>query len=140
MITLRIAKFLEQNGFGTLDMDGTIKTDGIYLEQMPQGRTGIAVFARGAQLGAYSRLTQAFDIYSRGENNVEGYQKLEQIAELLRASITVCTLPIVDDVSEENYNNCSIVPVSFIENAGVDENDRVVYALTAQITYDRQSV
>lgn len=140
MITLRIAKLLEENGFGTLDIDGTVLTNGIYLEQMPQGRTGIAVFSRGAQLGRNTRLSQAFDIYSRGTDNVEGYQKLEDIAELMRGSLTVCTLPIVEDIDEEDYNHCSIVPISFIENAGEDENDRVVYVMTAQITYNREDV
>jgi hypothetical protein len=140
MITLRIAKLLEENGFGDLDMDGTVMSNGIYLEQMPQGRTGIAVFSRGAEMGKGMRLSQAFDIYSRGTDNVEGYQKLENIVELIRTSLTVCTLPVVSGIDEEAYNHCSILPVSFIESAGVDENDRVVYSITAQITYNREIV
>lgn len=140
MITLRIGKLLEENGFGTLDMDGTVLSNGIYLEQMPQGRTGVAVFSRGAPMGTGMRLSQAFDIYSRGTDNVQGYKKLEDIAELMRGSTAVCTLPIVEDVDEENYNHCSIIPISFIENAGNDENDRVVYVMTAQITYNRETV
>jgi hypothetical protein len=140
MITLRIGKLLEDNGFGQLSVDEEVTTNGIFLEQMPQGATGVAVFSRGAPMGKGMRLSQAFDIYSRGLDNVEGYQKLENIAELMRNSLTVCTLPIVEYVSEEAYNHCSIVPVSFIENAGIDENDRVVYMMTAQITYNREIV
>ncbi len=137
MITLRILKLLEQNGFGTVDIDGTIKTDGLYFEKMPQGRTGVAIFSRGSQMGHGQRVSQAFDLYSRGTNDVEGYQKLENITDLMIESLTVCTLPALNDIDEIEYTNCSIVPVSNIENAGVDENDRVLYVMTAQITYNK---
>lgn len=137
MITLRILKLLEENGFGTVDINGTVSTNGLFFEQMPQGKTGVAIFSRGAQMGHGMRLSQAFDLYSRGTDNVEGYQKLEDITELMSGSFTVCTLPAIDDIDETGYTNCSIVPISNIENAGVDENDRVVYSMTAQITYDK---
>lgn len=137
MITLRILKLLEENGFGTVDIDGTIKTNGLYFEKFPQGRTGIAIFSRGAPMGKGLRLSQAFDLYSRGVNDVEGYQKLEQIADLMIDSLTVCTLPEVEGIDETEYKNCSIIPVSFVENAGMDENDRVLYSMTAQITYNK---
>lgn len=137
MITLRILKLLEESGFGTVDINGTVNTDGLFFEKMPQGKTGVAIFSRGAPMGHGIRLTQAFDLYSRGVNDVEGYQKLENIADLMTNSFTVCTLPVIEDVDETDYNHCSIVPVSNIENAGTDENDRVLYMMTAQITYNK---
>lgn len=137
MVTLRILKLLEQNGFGTVDINGTVKTNGLYFEKLPQGKTGVAIFSRGAAMGHGMRLTQAFDLYSRGTNDVEGYRKLEQIAELMTDSFTVCTLPKITGIDETEYTNCSIVPISNIENAGQDENDRVLYTITAQITYSK---
>ena len=137
MVTLRILKLLEQNGFGTVDINGTVKTNGLYFEKMPQGKTGVAIFSRGAAMGRGLRTTQAFDLYSRGTNDVEGYQKLEEIAELMTESFTVCTLPKITGIDETEYTNCSIVPISNIENAGQDENDRVLYVITAQITYSK---
>ncbi len=136
MITLRILKLLEQEGFGTLL--GAPKTNGLFFEKMPQGKTGVAIFSRGAPMGHGIRLTQAFDLYSRGTDDVEGYQKLEEITELMRNSLTVCTLPVVTGKDETNYTHCSIVPVSNIENAGSDENDRVLFSMTAQITYNKE--
>lgn len=136
MITLRILKLLEQNGFGTIDVDGTLTENGLYFEKMPQGATGVAIFSRGATMGHGLRRTQAFDLYSRGTDDVEGMQKLENITELMLDSLTVCSLPEVDEYDDTPYERCSIVPISNVENAGMDENDRVLYVMTAQITYN----
>lgn len=135
MITLRVLKLLEQEGFGTVDINGTIKSNGLYFEKMPQGKTGVAIFSRGAPMGHGMRYSQAFDLYSRGVNDVEGMQKLERIMQKMTQSYTVCTLPKMNDVDEIEYSHVSIVPISNIENAGADENDRVLYVATAQVTY-----
>lgn len=136
MITLRILRYLEQEGFGTVDMDGTTKTNGLYLEQMPPKVTGVAIYSRGAPMGKGIRFSQTFDLYCREINNFQGYRKLEQIVDLLTQSLTVCNLPAIAGLDENNYKNVSISMISNIENAGSDENDRVVFALTAQVSYD----
>lgn len=137
MITLRILKLLEENGFGAINVDGTVTANGLYFEKMPQGSTGIAIFSRGATMGHGMRLSQAFDLYSRGANDVEGYQVLEQITDLMSNSFALCTLPPITDIEETDYTHCSIVPISNIQNSGVDENDRVLYSMTAQVTYTK---
>lgn len=137
MITLRILKLLEQEGHGTVDMTGSVKTNGLYFEKMPQGKTGVAIFSRGAEMGHGIRYRQAFDLYSRGTNDVEGYQKLEAIVSTLEDAYTECTLPVITGVDEENYTNVSITLISNIENAGQDENDRVLYSITAQVVYTK---
>ena len=137
MITLRILKLLEQEGHGTVDIDGTINTAGLFFEKLPQGKTGVAIYSRGAEIGHGKRHVQAFDLYSRGINDVAGYQVLEQIIETFMDSYTVCSLPKVTGIDEEDYTNVSIVPISNIENAGQDDNDRVLYSITAQVTYTK---
>lgn len=137
MITLRILKLLEQQGHGTIDIDGTRKTGGLYFEKMPQGKTGVAIFSRGAEMGHGMRYSQAFDLYSRGKNDVEGYMVLEQIVDTLSQSYTSCVLPVVAGIDETEYDHVSIVMLSNIENAGQDENDRVLYSVTAQVTYSK---
>ena len=137
MITLRILKLLEQAGHGTIDIDGTRKTGGLYFEKLPQGKTGVAIYSRGSEMGHGIRYSQAFDLYSRGTNDVAGYQILEQIIDTLTDSYTVCNLPVVTGIDETEYTNVSIVPISNIENAGQDENDRVLYSITAQVTYSK---
>ena len=135
MVTLRILKLLEQNGFGTMSIDTPVTEDGLYFESLPQDCTGVAIFSRGAEMGRGLRRSQAFDLYSRGENNVDGYKTLEQITELMLDSFAVCTLPELPGIDEVKYTGVNIVPISSIENAGQDENDRVLYSITAQVTY-----
>ena len=137
MITLRILKLLEQEGHGTVDINGTINNSGLFFEKLPQGKTGVAIYSRGAEIGQGKRYIQAFDLYSRGIDDVAGYQVLEQIIETLMDSYTVCSLPKITGIDEENYTNISIVPISSIENSGQDDNDRVLYSITAQITYNK---
>ena len=139
MVTLRILKLLEQHGFGTISVDAPVTGKGLYFENLPIGKTGVAIFSRGATLSRGTRRTQAFDIYSRGENNVAGMQTLEQIVELMLDSFAVCSLPAVAGVDETEYTSVSIVPISNIENAGADEKNRVVYSMTAQVTYSLKS-
>lgn len=98
MITLRILKLLEQEGHGTIDINGTRKTGGLYFEKLPQGKTGVAILSRGATIGHGMRYTQAFDLYSRGTNDVTGYQILEQMIDTLMNSYTVCKLPKVTGI------------------------------------------
>lgn len=137
MITLRILKLLEEKGFGTVDMTGSIKKDGLYFEKLPQGKTGVAIFSRGAVMGHGLRYSQAFDLYSRGVNDVQGMKILEDIVDALSDSYTQCVLPKIAGVDETEYKGVSIVPISNIENAGQDENDRVLYSVTAQVTYQK---
>lgn len=137
MITLRILKLLEQAGHGTIDINGTRKTAGLYFEKLPQGKTGVAIFSRGAEMGHGKRYAQAFDLYSRGVNDVEGYQKLESIISTLEDAYTACNLPVVANIDEEDYTNVSITMISNIENVGQDENDRVLYSVTAQVSFSK---
>lgn len=139
MVTLRILKLLEDNGFGTMSIDTPVTENGLYFENLPQDCTGVAIFSRGAPMARGLRRTQAFDLYSRGENNVDGYKTLEQITELMLDSFAVCTLPEIAGVDETEYSSVSITPISNIENAGADENNRVLYSMTAQVTYSLKS-
>lgn len=138
MVTLHILKWLEDNGFGTLDLDGTTKTDGLFFEKLTEGKTGVAIYSRGSALGRGLRTTQAFDLYSRGTDDVQGLKKLEDILSFLTESYAqACTLPVVTGVSATIYNRVTVVPISNIENAGLDPNDRVIYTATAQVTYEQ---
>lgn len=137
MITLRILKLLEQEGHGTVYITGTAPTDGLYFEKMPQGKTGVAIYSRGAEMGHGMRYRQAFDLYSRGKNDVEGYQILEAIQSTLEDQYTACNLPVMAGIDTVDYQNVSITLVSNIENVGQDENDRVLYSITAQVSYSK---
>lgn len=136
MITLHIAKLLEDEGFGTLDQD-------IFWEDMPVDnngtpKDGLWIVARGAPVGRFTA-TQAFDIYSRYTNKVTGSQKLEDILKYLQNAYgEVCELPEVPPYSTTRYYDCQIVPTSGIENVGADEQDKVVRVISGLIKFKRE--
>lgn len=128
MITLHILKLLEDNGFGTIDTN-------LFFEKLTLDNKGLYISSRGAPLSRGQRKTQAFDIYARGNNDVDPYKQLEEVLAFLEESYTVCDLPTVPGISSTEYVNCSIQPTSNIENAGLDPGNRVIYVLSGQITY-----
>lgn len=134
MVTLHIAKLLEDNGFGTLDQD-------IFWEDMPldaQGDPidGIWVVARGSALTRINHTVQSFDIYSRSSNKLASSKKLEDLLNYLQQAYQeVCDLPTVPPYSMTEYTNVRITPVSGIENVGVDEQDKVVRVISGEVRY-----
>ena len=142
MITLHIAKYLETLGLGTFDVAGTIKTNGIYTEFLDTGKTGITIYSRGAALSRGTRTTQAFDLYARGTNNIDGYKKLEQAIKTLQDNYNdQCSLPTpimlgIQTLSDKQYTNIVIEPISGVENVGADATNRVIYSATFTIKFD----
>jgi hypothetical protein len=137
MISLHIAKWLEDEGFGTIDQD-------IFWEEVPldpNGKPydGIWVVTRGSALNRFNTTTQQFDIYSRYANKITGSLKLEQILEkIMEAYGDVCTLPTVPPYSLTNYGNVRLRPVSGIENVGSDAQDKIVRVISAEVQYNIQ--
>ena len=133
MITLHLLQYLKENGFGT-DID----TD-LFFEKLPLGKTGVAIYSRGGE-ATYGRrrAVQRFDLYSRGEDDLLGYDKLDKIRTFLSDNFDdLCTLPQVPSVSTRQFTKARITAIDNIENLGVDENDRIIYRLGAQIIYEK---
>lgn len=135
MVTLNIAKLLDDNGFGTLDQT-------IFWEEIPVGSLegvtdGIWIVSRGSSLDRFNVTTQAFDIYCRNNNKVACSQKLESILHFLQDSYAdVCDLPLVPPYNLTVYNNVRIRPTSGIENVGTDANERIIKLISAEVQYD----
>ena len=135
MISLHVAKWLEEEGFGILDED-------IFWEEVPldaNGKplNGIWVVTRGSALSRFNTTVQAFDIYSRYANKITGALQLEQILERIKEAYgDVCTLPTVPPYSLTNYDNVRLRPVSGIENVGSDEQDKIVRVISAEVQYN----
>lgn len=130
MIALHILKLLEDNGFGTIDTD-------LFFEKLTLDKKGLYITSRGSPLTRLTRKIQAFDIYSRALNDVDGSKKLEELLEFLNESYgQVCDLPIVPPISLTQYKNVAIEPTSGIENAGLDANNRIIYVISGQVRYE----
>lgn len=138
MITLNVLQLLEDNGFGNVMIDEYTSDPSLYFEKLPHDAVGVYIVARGTAILRGSRAVQAFDLYARGANDIEGATKLEAISDFFDSIYgTVCNLPIVPNLSETQYKNVVIQPTSSISNVGVDDSDRVIYSVSAQITYSK---
>lgn len=136
MIALHILKLLENEGFGTIDTD-------LFFEEVPldsagKPKQGVWIVERGTDISRLTHQTQNFDIYSRYTNKLTGYKKLEAILDFLQEAYgDVCELPAVPPYSSTVYENVRIEPTSSVENAGVDENGKVVRVISGIVRYDK---
>lgn len=133
MITLHLLEYLKDNGFGT-----AIDTD-LFFEVLPLGENGVAIFSRGGE-ATYGRrrCVQRFDLYCRGSSNLNGYDKLDKIRTFFSDNYdNLCELPVVPGISNRVYEKARITAIDNVENLGLDENDRVIYRLGAEIIYEK---
>lgn len=130
MVTLHILQLLQNNGLGTIDQD-------LFWEKLPLGGKGVAIYSRGGPV-TYGRRSagQNFDLYSRGASDLHGADKLEKIWEFFADVYTACDLPLTAK-STKLYTNARIVPTGNVENLGADENDRIIFRLSAQVIYQK---
>lgn len=134
MISLSLAKWLADEGFGTLDDD--IFWEEAALDANGKPKDGIWVVTRGAIVTRFST-SQGFDIYSRFTNKLSGSQKLEAILERLQEAYgDVCTLPAVEPYSGTQYENVRLFTVTGIENVGTDDQDKVVRVISGMVQFN----
>lgn len=135
MITLHILQLLEDEGFGTINTD--LFWEDIPVNQTGGNKDGVWIISRGAPLARGTRLIEAFDIYSRYADKVTGSLKLHNILYYLKEAYgTVCELPTTNE-SDLVFTNVAIEPTSNIENAGVDENGKVIRVISGQVSYNQ---
>ena len=128
MITLSLLKYLEINGFGTIDKD-------LFWEKLGLDLIGIEITSTGLARERGARHRQDYTLYSRGKTDVSGYEKLEQVRNFINKSYEVCELPSVPPVTEVGYHNVTLMPPSTITNSGEDANGRIIWSLTGTIYY-----
>lgn len=128
MITLSLLKFIENNGLGVIDRD-------LFFQKLALGKKGIYISDIGESFARGMRHRQGFELYSRGDNDIDGYKRLKAVIDLLNNSYGVCELPAVPPATTEPYKNVTIMPPSSISNVGLDNNGRVIYSATGTIYY-----
>ena len=136
MISLHLAQYLADNGFGRVALTGSeTGNDLIYFEKLPLGKTGLYIMSNPTPLTREQRMQQSVDIYARGRNDLEGALLLKDIVKFLRDEYGTCDLPVVPGYSEEQYRDCVFTPEQSISNQGLDATDRVIYSVSVNITY-----
>lgn len=136
MIALHILKLLEDNGFGTIDVD--LFFEEAALDSAGKPKQGVWIMERGTDISRNNIYQQNFDIYSRYTSKLTGYKRLEDILDFLNEAYgTVCDLPQVPPYSTVQYKNVQIIPTSAVENVGVDDNGKIVRSISGYIRYSK---
>lgn len=134
MITLSLAKHLENEGFGTLDID-------IMYQKLTLDRKGIFISDIGETVGRHGRDSQGYEILSRGTTDVSGYKILQDIRKyLINNYQDICELPAVPPITTESYTNVHLTKPSSITNVGLDAQNRVIYSITGSILYKEKEL
>lgn len=131
MITLSLLKFIENNGLGVIDQN-------LFWQKLTLDKVGIYIADIGQTKERGGRNIVQFELYSRGDNDVDGYKRLQAILDLLNNNYVVCNLPSVQNGSQvitEGFSNVTIMPPSSISNYGLDSQGRIIYSATGTLYY-----
>lgn len=129
MVTLSFLKLLEQSGFGTIDVD-------LFYQKLTLDKKGIYIADVGDVVGRHSRDSQGYELLSRGTDDVEGLQNLQEIRAFLVDSYQdICELPAVPPITNEGYAGVHLTKPSTITNVGMDAQNRIIYSMTGSILY-----
>jgi hypothetical protein len=131
MITLSLLKFIENNGLGVIDQD-------LFWQKLTLDKVGIYIADIGQTKERGGRNVVQFELYSRGNSDVDGYKRLQAILDLLNNNYVVCNLPSVQSgsgVITEGFSNVTIMPPSSISNYGLDSQGRIIYSATGTLYY-----
>lgn len=130
MITLSLLQYLSDNGFGTIDQN-------LFWQKLSLNKKGVFVLDIGQPQDRGMRRTQRYELYSRGNNDIEGYENLVQIIDFLNDHYgQACTLPKASVYAgSKAYENVTIMPLSTPTNAGEDANGRIIWSTTGELKY-----
>lgn len=131
MITLSFLKLLEDEGFGTIDVD-------LFFQKLTLDKKGIYISDIGDPVERHSRDTQSYELLARGANDVDGYQRLKNIRKFLVTEYqNICELPAVSlpTGATEAYTNVELSKPSTITNVGLDDQNRIIYSMTGTIIF-----
>lgn len=129
MITLHFLQLLANNGLGTIDTD-------LFFQKLTLDEVGVYITNIGDPSPRGQRTVQSYELLARGENDLDGGVKLDNIRDFLIASYSgVCELPAVPDLSDKIYKNVTLTRPSTITTVGLDANNLTIYSITGSIIY-----
>lgn len=129
MITLSLLKLLENEGFGTIDVD-------LLFQKLTLDKKGVYIADIGTANAKGIRETQGYELLVRGNSDVDGYKKLNEIRQYLRDEYqNICELPAVPPITTKTYTNVELTKPSSITNVGLDAQNRIIYSISGTIIY-----
>lgn len=130
MITLHLLQLLEDNGYGVIN-------DSLFENLIPSGKTGVSIVSVSGNTGLGRRNSSiTVDLYSRGENNIDGHDKLDRIRLFFSDKYgELCKLPKLKGLSDIEYSNVTVTNIGNVDTLPPDENNRNLYRLSLTIKY-----
>lgn len=129
MITLHLLKYLEDNDFGTINTS-------LFENLIPNDKVGVSITSVGGNTNVGRRSCSArLDLYCRGTTNIKGYDLLDRIR-LNFSDADICTLPIIENVSNIEYKKVRFIEIGNVETLPPDEKNRNLYRLSIQLNYE----
>lgn len=135
MITLSFLKLLEDEGFGTIDVD-------LFFQKETLDKKGVFIMDIGDPSERHSRDTQSYELLARGKTDIDGKYRLGQIRKFLINNYqNICELPSVSVIIEGQnvvipvWENVELSKPSTITNVGLDAQNRIIYSMTGQIIF-----
>lgn len=128
MITLSLLKLLENADLGAIDVD-------LFWQKIGLNKVGVYIADIGQAQTRGTRRVQRYELYSRGVSDVEGRQRLDAIVEFLNDSYDVCELPAVPPITNDSYENVTIMPLSTPTSVGEDSTGRIIWSVSGELIY-----
>ena len=130
MITLSLLQLLEDNHLGTIDTN-------LFWQKLSLGKKGVYIVDIGQPQDRGTRRIQRYELFSRGSNDIDGYEQLVEVIDFLNGKYgEICTLPKANVYSKsKSYENVTILPLSTPTNIGEDSNGRIIWSANGEIIY-----
>ena len=123
VFSLSLLKYLENNNFGEIDRD-------LFWNKLTLDRKGVYISDIGGNQSRGVRPTYSFELYSRGKDDLDGYERLARISEFLSNKLGVSISLPETGYTEEGFDCVvfeSISTPTFVER---DTQGRMIYAIT----------
>ena len=123
VFSLSLLKYLENNEFGEIDKD-------LFWNKLTLDRKGVYISDIGGNQSRGVRPTYSFELYSRGKDDLDGYERLARISEFLSNKLGVSISLPETGYTEEGFDCVvfeSISTPTFVER---DTQGRMIYAIT----------
>jgi len=127
-ITLSLLKYLEDNQLGTIDKD-------LFWEKLGLGKIGCYITDLGGSYVRGARRSTAYQIFSRGKNDLDGLLRLQKIVDFINNSGSQYVLPAVLPYTNEGFACVYLEPLGAIASNGEDGDGRVIYSVTGRVYY-----
>lgn len=123
VFSLSLLKYLENNNFGEIDKD-------LFWNKLTLDRKGVYISDIGGNQSRGVRPTYSFELYSRGTDDLDGYERLARISEFLSNKLGVSISLPETSYTDEGFDCVVFESISTPTSVERDTQGRMIYAIT----------